>query len=78
LLTTQTANVLGLFYMRLWEVPIVITMGCVFGALGAVFVALNTHVVYALRHYFIPNSSRIRQCLIYLLPCQCQHYACHL
>ncbi|CAL8469782.1 g9324 [Coccomyxa elongata] len=62
-LDTSTADVLGLFYVRLWEVPIFMAMACVIGALGAVFVTANTRIVYALRQRCIPHSSRYRRTL---------------
>ncbi len=60
LLDTSTADVLGLFYVRLWELPIVVAMACAIGALGSLFVALNSHLVYVLRKRFIPPTSRFR------------------
>ena len=59
-LNTSTADVLGLFYVRLWELPIFVAMACAIGAMGAGFVTANTRVVYALRQHCIPNSSRYR------------------
>lgn len=60
LLDTSTADVLGLFYLRLWELPIVVAMACVIGALGILFVDINSRVVCVLRNRFIPSSSRFR------------------
>ena len=51
---------LGLEYMRLWELPLVIAMSCVIGSLGSLLIALNSTLVYRLRHYLIPNDSRYR------------------
>ena len=59
-LDTRTAGVLGLEYMRLWEVPLVIAMSCVIGSFGSAFIALNSTLVYRLRHYLIPHDSRYR------------------
>ncbi len=59
-LDTSTASVLGLEYMCLWEVPLVIAMSCIIGSFGSLLIALNSTLVYRLRHYLIPNHSRYR------------------
>ena len=59
-LNPSTAGVLGLLTMRLWELPIIIAMSCAIGALGALFVALNSRVVHALRQRYISQASRAR------------------
>ncbi|KAK9915224.1 hypothetical protein WJX75_006445 [Coccomyxa subellipsoidea] len=62
-LDTSTADVLGLFYVRLWELPIVVAMAFAIGALGSLFVAANSRLIYMLRRRFIPTSSRFRRTL---------------
>ena len=62
MLDTSTANVLGLLYMRLWELPIIIAMSCIIGAFGSLFIALNSTIVYRIRHIIIPEHSRFRCC----------------
>ena len=62
MLDSSTANVLGLLYVRLWELPIIIAMSCIIGALGSLFIALNSTIVYRIRHYIIPEHSRFRCC----------------
>ena len=57
---TSTASVLGLEYMRLWELPIVVAMSCIIGSLGSILIALNSTLVYRIRHYLIPRDSRYR------------------
>lgn len=66
MLDTSTANVLGLLYMRLWELPIVIAMSCIIGALGSLFIALNSTIVYRIRHSIVPEHSRFRCCSLSL------------
>ena len=60
MLDASTADVLGLLYMRLWELPIVIVMSCCIGALGSLFIHLNTTIVYKIRNRLIPHHSRYR------------------
>ena len=60
LLDPSTADVLGLLYMRLWELPVVIAMSCCIGALGSLFIYLNTTAVYKIRNSLIPQNSRYR------------------
>ncbi len=60
MLDTGTADVLGLLYMQLWELPIVIVMSCIIGAFGSLFIALNSTIVYQIRHHMIPEASRFR------------------
>lgn len=62
-LDTSTADVLGLFYVRLWELPIVVAMAFAIGALGSLFVAANSRLIYILRKRFISTSSRFRRAL---------------
>ena len=60
MLDSSTADVLGLLYMRLWELPIVVVMSCCIGALGSLFIHLNTTIVYKIRNSLIPHDSRYR------------------
>lgn len=62
MLDTKTASVLGLLYMRLWELPLIIAMSCIIGLLGSIFIKLNSTIVYRLRNYLIPQHSRFRFC----------------
>lgn len=59
-LDPSTAGVLGLLTMRLWELPIIVALSCVVGALGPLFVVLNTRLVHALRRRYISPALPLR------------------
>jgi H+/Cl- antiporter ClcA len=59
-LSTSTANVLGLFYMWLWDLPIIVVASACIGMLGALFVALNTRLVLPLRRRFSTGAHPTR------------------
>lgn len=72
LLETSTAGVLGLQYMRLWELPLLIALSCIMGVFGSLFIALNSAVVFRARRYLVPHNSPVRYSTPFCMPC---HFA---